>query len=77
MGNRISCKTSKNMDTAEKSIEEGAKRDVQSKTEWNCKECGYESVAKKNLKKHYRNVHYKITDVPVDEFNKIFSKHYD
>ena len=46
----------------------------ESKTEWNCKECGYQSAAKKNLKKHYRNMHYKIADVTVDDFNKIFSK---
>ena len=55
----------------EKSTKEGSK---ESKAEWNCKECGYQSAAKKNLKKHYRNVHYKITDVTADDFNKIFSK---
>ena len=65
-------KTSENVkrvDTTEELIKE-------SKTEWNCKECGYQSAAKKNLKKHYRNMHYKITDVNVDEFNKIFSKQF-
>lgn len=63
-------KTSENVkrvDTTEELIKK-------SKTEWNCKECGYQSAAKKNLKKHYRNMHYKIADVTVDDFNKIFSK---
>ena len=63
------------MDTTEKSIEEVVKGD-ESKTGLKCKECDYEAAAKKNLKKHYRNMHYKTTDVTIDEFNKIFSKQF-
>ena len=69
--------TSKKMDTTQKSVEEGGKRDPESKTEWKCKECNYETAAKKNLKKHCRNMHYKVTDVTAEDFNKIFSKQFD
>ena len=61
------------VDRTERSIEEGGK---ELKAGWNCKECAFETATKKNLKKHYRNMHYKITDVNVDEFNKIFSKQF-
>ena len=48
-----------------------AEGDKKARMEWKCKDCSYKNAAKKNLRKHYRNMHYKITDVTIEDFNKI------
>ena len=78
---RTDCDESLNKHRSEEHSEESKERETESnskggKMAWNCKECVYKAAAKKNLKKHYRNVHYKIGDVTIEDFNEIFSKQF-
>jgi len=78
---RTDCDESLNKHRSEEHSEESKERETESnskggKKAWNCKECVYKAAAKKNLKKHYRNVHYKIGDVTIEDFNEIFSKQF-
>ena len=80
---RTDCDESLNKHRSEEHSEKSKERETIQKPNpkggkmaWNCKECVYKAAAKKNLKKHYRNVHYKIGDVTIEDFNEIFSKQF-